>query len=356
MSAQQPTLRDELCALSERLGKNPDLVQGAGGNVSWKDGDVLYVKASGTWLARAREQEIFVSLSLPAAVALARANDCSMDAAALGDRILRPSIETALHALLPQRIVLHLHPVDVIAQTAQRDYRDRLPRLLGDLSWAWIEYAKPGAKLAEAIQAVLHREKQAPSVWILANHGLVIAAESVAQTVELLGDVLNRLRLPRRQSIRPPDREALQRWHACGYELARDEAVHALALDPICQAVGRTNWVLYPDHAVFLGAACTFLRAEDEVPMPLASGPRPPVLVIQDCGVLIDRQASAACRAMLSCYVEVLLRLRSADGVVGLSESDVAELLNWEAEAFRQRMNQAAEDPDPNAPHSVTAA
>ena len=42
------------------IGGDAFLVQGAGGNVSWKDGDTLWVKASGTWLSEAKYKEIFL--------------------------------------------------------------------------------------------------------------------------------------------------------------------------------------------------------------------------------------------------------------------------------------------------------
>ncbi len=47
----------ELIELSARIGHDIDLVQGAGGNSSAKEGGVLWVKASGTWLAAARDHQ-----------------------------------------------------------------------------------------------------------------------------------------------------------------------------------------------------------------------------------------------------------------------------------------------------------
>ena len=49
-------------ALSARLGQDPLQVQGAGGNTSYKDGNVMWIKASGTALAAAEEAEIFVAV------------------------------------------------------------------------------------------------------------------------------------------------------------------------------------------------------------------------------------------------------------------------------------------------------
>ncbi|HEY6601546.1 MAG TPA: class II aldolase, partial [Xanthobacteraceae bacterium] len=73
---QQPEILNELRRMSARVGRNMLLVQGAGGNSSIKHGDVLWVKASGTWLADAEDKEIFVPVSLSGArAALAAGNE-----------------------------------------------------------------------------------------------------------------------------------------------------------------------------------------------------------------------------------------------------------------------------------------
>ena len=46
------------------IGKNPLLVQGAGGNVSGKEDKMLWIKASGTCLADAEKDDIFVPVGL----------------------------------------------------------------------------------------------------------------------------------------------------------------------------------------------------------------------------------------------------------------------------------------------------
>ena len=61
----EQTIEEQVKAFCAWIGKDPLLVQGAGGNVSWKDGDTLWVKASGTWLADATEKDIFVPVDLP---------------------------------------------------------------------------------------------------------------------------------------------------------------------------------------------------------------------------------------------------------------------------------------------------
>jgi len=45
---------------SEEIGNNLDLIQGAGGNTSLKNDEILWVKASGCWLRDAGRKNIFV--------------------------------------------------------------------------------------------------------------------------------------------------------------------------------------------------------------------------------------------------------------------------------------------------------
>ena len=64
----QPAELQQLKEVSARVGRDMTLVQGAGGNTSVKEGDVLWVKASGAWLSEADKRDIFVPVDLPDAV------------------------------------------------------------------------------------------------------------------------------------------------------------------------------------------------------------------------------------------------------------------------------------------------
>ena len=54
----------ELAAFSARLGRDPEQVQAAGGNTSLKADGLLWVKASGLWLADALDRDLFVPVAL----------------------------------------------------------------------------------------------------------------------------------------------------------------------------------------------------------------------------------------------------------------------------------------------------
>ena len=104
-------MRQTVESFCTTIGSNPMLVQGAGGNISWKDGDTLWVKASGMWMVDAEKKDIFVPVDLKKIKKEIAKTNYSVDIQTLALSELRPSIETILHGLMPHKIVLHVHAV-----------------------------------------------------------------------------------------------------------------------------------------------------------------------------------------------------------------------------------------------------
>src|SRR5947207_1711954 len=126
---------NELRRMSARVGSNILLTQAAGGNSSIKQDDVLWVKASGMWLADAEDRDVFVPISLSGARAALADDDERMPLADRHDSALRASIETSLHALMPHPVVLHVHSVNTIAWSVRTDAGDKLAARLHGLAW-----------------------------------------------------------------------------------------------------------------------------------------------------------------------------------------------------------------------------
>src|ERR1039457_1695269 len=95
--------------LSERIGSDPLLTQASTGNSSIKLEGVLWIKASGKWMADAVHEDIFIPLDL------AEVRECVKQRGDPAELNARASIETAMHAVMPHRMVLHIHSVDAIA-------------------------------------------------------------------------------------------------------------------------------------------------------------------------------------------------------------------------------------------------
>src|SRR5260370_6364652 len=93
-----------LLRLSAKLGQNLDLVQAGGGNTSLKDNGTLWVKASGKWLVRALEEEMF--LPVPRADilrAIDEDREYVQEYTTQSGAALRPSVATSMHAVSPHR-------------------------------------------------------------------------------------------------------------------------------------------------------------------------------------------------------------------------------------------------------------
>lgn len=311
-------------------GRDPTLVQGAGGNVSIKTGDSLWIKASGTWLADAEREEIFVPVTMPLGdpprVAVGHATP------------LRPSIEISLHAMLPHRVVIHVHSVDAIAHLVQCDPAGTLAQRLAGLDWALVPYFKPGPALGDAVRAA-HAQTGA-SIFLLANHGLVIAADQVSEADNLLSAVVSRLALVPRPAVAPA--EALGPAAIPGFHTVATPEVASLAADLASLAVA-TAGVLYPDHVVFLGAAPLVVDRPDEVAPTLHAARRdnhPPArwIIVRDRGVLLADDALRGSVEMLRCIADVAARIPPGAPLAPLGRADVSALIDWDAERYRQAL------------------
>jgi rhamnose utilization protein RhaD (predicted bifunctional aldolase and dehydrogenase) len=184
------TLRKQIEDLCAKMGANRLLVQGSGGNVSWKEGNELWVKASGTRLGDAKVDNIFVAVCLKSMRENLSARNFDATAHLLGDSTLRPSIETSLHALLPQKVVFHIHAVDVLAYLVKKDHTSYLESIFnGLLNFVSVDYKKPGAELAEAVYDALQTRKGA-NVIFLANHGIVVGGDSVDQVEKIIALII----------------------------------------------------------------------------------------------------------------------------------------------------------------------
>ncbi|CAL78530.1 conserved hypothetical protein; putative aldolase/epimerase (AraD-like) [Bradyrhizobium sp. ORS 278] len=335
---REPGDLQALRAMSARVGRNMLLVQGAGGNSSVKQDDVLWVKASGTWLSDATEKNIFVPVLLSAARAALARDDERIPLAAPGP--LRASIETSLHALLPHRVVLHVHAVNTIAWAARRDAREELARRLDGLAWRHLDYFHPGLPLARAVSAVVAQARV--DVLILGNHGLVVGADNCDAAEALVHDVERRLALPPRAAP-VADEAALARLCAgTPYRLPQDAASHGTATDPFSRAVA-TGGSLYPDHVVFLGPGLPTIDGAEGLATLLArtqaSGlPAPVAALVPGLGAIIRSDASAGAEAMLSCLALVTSRLPLLAEIGYLSSQHEQMLLNWDAERYRQQL------------------
>jgi rhamnose utilization protein RhaD (predicted bifunctional aldolase and dehydrogenase) len=298
----------------------------------------LWVKASGQRLSNAEKSNIFVGVDLNL-VRRRVAEGCGdnlIGTVVGGEAGLRPSIETTLHALLPHEVVLHVHSVRAIAVAVRTDANEQLAARLQGLRWRLVPYCRPGLPLTKAVAKVMQDEDS--DVIVLANHGLVVGGANCAEARALLAEVERRLNTGFARPSFAADLVYLQ-------ILAKDSS-YGLPCKPACHALAASAGVielaasgsLYPDHVVFLGPAVAIQQADKALPRDTGAGV-PAVLVVPGKGVLVRQGLSFGAEEMVHALALVLNLIPDGTSVRYLSQDDECELLNWDAEKYRQALS-----------------
>jgi rhamnose utilization protein RhaD (predicted bifunctional aldolase and dehydrogenase) len=328
--------------LSAELGADPLRTQGAGGNTSIKRDGIMWIKASGTWLADALAEDIMTPVRLePLRKAIADGDHRAATAIDFVDSGanpggLRPSIETSVHAIIPLPVVIHIHCVNTIALAVRNGgeglMRERL-RPHADVALAFIPYRKPGLPLALAIA---ERLTKATNVFVLANHGLVVAGQTVAEVADRVARVCEAFSAPARTAPQA-DADALASIvEGSDYRLPQDLVAHAIALDPKNLAIARLG-SLYPDHVVFLGPGLMEGSVDGGLLRVPPESRRPPLMIaLPGLGVVLHHSASKNAHAMVRCLADVAARIPDDAPIRVLTSAQEQELMNWEAETYRQ--------------------
>ena len=158
-----------------------------------KENGVLYVKGSGCSLSTIEENN-FVAMDLEKLLEILNkeypASDREREAMFLadvsaaklpGEEEKRPSVEALLHALFPQRYVLHLHPALVNGLTCGIDGEKKAKELFPDA--IWVNACKPGYTLAKLLSDKISPETD---TVLLQNHGVFYASQTPEGLEQLL--------------------------------------------------------------------------------------------------------------------------------------------------------------------------
>lgn len=322
LAIQTSTQQRELNALRElsiQLGQDPLLVQASTGNTSVKIGDSLWIKASGKWFIHADADDFLVSVNLSRARHCLRQNMAIPETEA-GSSGRCASIETAMHAVLPQKVVIHVHSINAIAWAVRQDGPAVLNRCLQGLDWKWIPYTPSGVSLAKAIERAVSSCPNA-NVFVLANHGLVVCEDSCRSAEQLLEEVEARLAISPRPVPRPGEAVLARAASESEWIPPGDVGVHALAADQLSRCI-LSKGVLYPCQAMFLPDLVPCLSRECRAPA---------LLLIDGEGVLCSKYMTAAQQQVLRGLSQVVQRIDRSAPVRYLTASEIWDVLNGPA-------------------------
>ena len=321
---------DDLLRLSAQIGRDPLLTQASAGNTSIKIDGRLWIKASGKWLVNALQEDIFLPLDL------SEVRNCVRQQRPMKARVknlsgeqLQPSVETIMHAMLPQRVVVHVHSVNTLAHAIRMDAQEHFGSLLKGLRWEWIPYVPSGLPLAQAIEAALRRSS-AFDVLVLGNHGLVVCGDNCKSVERLLKQVEGRMgSMPRRAP--QFDRKFLLRFvHGSKWRFPEYTRLHCLATDEISSRI-LASGSLYPCQAIALGGPeswssfysglyCEAIRNREQ-----GSCGRP-FLIVKEKGVLLRSDITSTEREALMGLAEVMQRIEQTAPIRYLTKQEREEI------------------------------
>jgi rhamnose utilization protein RhaD (predicted bifunctional aldolase and dehydrogenase)/NAD(P)-dependent dehydrogenase (short-subunit alcohol dehydrogenase family) len=215
----------ELAYVTQLIGEEKDLALHGGGNTSIKSsiqdvfGDkvpALYVKASGFNMAHIGPDG-FIALDGEYLRSLKKLHSLSDEVMAdefrlhqlKADKAL-PSIETLMHAFIPEKCIVHTHPPAILALT-NRENGEAVVREACGLNIIVIPYAKVGFDLATAVAKAFDSMPGALGIIVM-HHGLItwgsVPKSAYAKTIEIVSMAESNLTIKKSKSPLKETRES----------------------------------------------------------------------------------------------------------------------------------------------------
>jgi rhamnose utilization protein RhaD (predicted bifunctional aldolase and dehydrogenase) len=367
-----------LIKMSRKYGSDPDYVLAGGGNTSYKENNVMAVKASGGALSSIDESG-FVMMDTGKLQALVMKkypeDDKEREACALKDMMdarlevtsdKRPSVECILHALFPERFVLHVHPALINGLTCSQNGRAAAMEIFDDIkeSFLWVPLVKPGYVLSKTCSELMENHASVfgkkPSIVLLQNHGIIVAADDPNEIDMMMEDIVSRID---KRIIRRPDLSAnteenpefnsikntvineLEKLYGGSvvYMYNKEIALFTSSFDAYSPLVKP----LSPDYIVYCRAYPVFAESIDELEIAFnmydaAYGGRPKIVAVRGLGAFaLGKETNEAGLASVLYLdrIKIVIYSESFGGPLTLPDDFTDFIVNWESESYRQKQS-----------------
>lgn len=175
-----------------QMGYDYELCQGAGGNVSIKVDQYMIIKASGVALRDVNGLSgwsVIEQAKIPAKeIDSEEELIFYIDQAKAAPHHARPSMETAMHSALNEKVVLHCHPVYLTLllclQDSEQIIKDWFSLNFKRQYFAYISYTNPGHDLYKAIK--YKKRFSYFDTYFLENHGVTLAGSNMQALIDRL--------------------------------------------------------------------------------------------------------------------------------------------------------------------------
>ena len=371
----------QLVEISCAAGSRTDYVQAGGGNTSVKspDGQTMAIKASGTALTAMSESAGWVEVNVAAVLSIFERKDlATMETDAREARVLqhlssgivggkgRPSVETALHAMLG-KVVIHTHPVAANALNCGPGVNAlKEITVAGELPPLWVPYTDPGWRLADTIKSMAEAYQKAhgclPTVLFMENHGLLVSAPEAQACVALHADWVSRCERYFKAGLKPAsapeslDSTGLRKamvairhaWRevkgsAPFARLTDNAELASVACDERADLFAAGS--LTPDHIVYTGARAILAESLDDLPAKMKAAlmekAPPRVAIVRNVGTFVladDAKKLEAAESLAVAGAGITHLASGRGGAHNLAPASAAFIVNWEAEHYRSAL------------------
>ncbi len=367
----------ELIAVSRQYGQDKSFVIAGGGNTSFKDEKHIWIKASGAaletidengFVCLSRERLKIVSTKKYSQDATQREAEVKADLAAaiVSSGNNRPSVETSMHEIIDYPFVVHTHPTLVNALMCSNNAKMVCIELFGDHS-LFIPYTDPGYILFKKVETEIigftSKFGKAPQIIFLENHGIFVAANTVAEINEIYASVMEKINLKIAEPL-PLDKQkpfssliieniqrlniGFQNFTAIGQE---STLIHHFSKDS--KSFLKANTAFTPDDIVYCKAYYLFIPAlaNDQEQLETAKtlnagyfktyGYLPKVLVLEGQGVIAVEENLKSALNVMEVYTNILKISYLSENFGGpkfMNKAQIEFIDNWEVENYRRKM------------------
>lgn len=366
---------EELIDVANSFGSDETYSRAGGGNASVKEDGVLYIKPSGVPLATLTADDL-VPLKIDVLLDALHSDEevdgdpvrVAAERAQVRDTGRRPSVEILFHALIPETLVLHTHPVVANAITCNQDAEALVADILGDNA-IFVPYTDPGVPLARKVFEVrqvytARTGKSAPGITLMGNHGIIISGNTAAEIRErseaLTSAIAAALAKTAEVEVPPANPEEFRRVVTTVSPTLRGLLADEGRLPVVTSDSSElarlgellADGPLIPDQIVYAGSQPLVLRTagvEDLAQLTVDGvaafraehGKNPLITVIPGVAVLAAGKDLAAAKTALLTYTDAVRVARDANRLGKVRVMNAAErgfIENWEAESYRKKI------------------
>lgn len=336
----------DLIEISQYAGTRVDYTQGGGGNTSVKDGDVMYIKASGFKLRDIDATTAYVPMDLKKIKTFFDGVDLAdgRDYDALNKQVtaeatlkfeglaaLRPSVEVGFHSVL-KKYVIHTHSIYANLLTCAVKSKELASEIFAgaDFGYIFMPYIDPGftlsVKMNEAVQAYQAETGKYPEVIFMQNHGLVVSGDDIERVKAVNEEVNNRI--VAKFALKDEYRNATLKQVGENAFVSETPLVTAFVKENGTLTKEMLDeYPLYPDQLVYLNNILAFA---------------PEKLQAKDGTVYYatNEKEAVTLEETLFAYLFVITTLKKNNIEIStMSEKDVYFINNWEAEKYRRSLS-----------------